>query len=151
MRKVVKPGNWTKRFPVVGHVLNLPRTFHLTKILDKFERLLCFLTCQGDIVTATIDITTALAVLRQPDNLARRTVVANTGHDTILVYEEGGLVTMIEADGERQLPLSGKLLISAQAQNFESTVVITTFRRCLCGDTVPLPYGESEPIGGNLL
>lgn len=151
MRVVFPISSFSKRFPVFKYITELSRNFHLEKIKELIDKIYCLLTCHGETVGVEINVDEDEAVLRQPDPLARKTIVSNTGEVNLFIYEEHQMVLIISPGDTETLPLSGRLLITARTETGEGSVFITTHRRCLCGDPEPPPYAGSEPIGGPLI
>jgi hypothetical protein len=206
------------------------------RMLYLAEYIYCILTCKGEIYTKQVTVTPTLTLLRQPDLMARKTIIANVGEveatpagtangcsgnvlfvtltavlpagsqirvdgfvytvqnettteDTLCdlvefpgdnydggdgeasgavngetieivnipgvatIYENGKIVAVIEPGQSRELQLSGRFMIEAKSNTSgTTTLVISTYRRCECGDEYIPVYGEEvEPIGGDLI
>jgi hypothetical protein len=80
------------------------------------------------------------------------TIVQNLGEAEFWLYEDHRLIGIVQPHAQRPLPLSGRMLVEGRCNSGESTsVLVTTERRCLCGDIEVYSYSANQPIGGNLL
>lgn len=117
------------------------------------EKLYCLSTCADEVLTDQFTINTSLSILRFPDPMAKKTTISNIGASgTATIFEEGKIVALIAPGESRELQLSGRFLIESKCESGSTTLVVTTHRRCQCGDDYIAPYGQAvEPIGGDLI
>lgn len=113
----------------------------------------CLLTCETDRITAEVDVTDEVTLVRYPDLFAKRTEILNTGDSQVFLFENSVIVGIVQPGTSRAITLTNRYILDAVCRDGESTtVVVTTTRRCECGDTDPLPYGQViDPIGGDLI
>lgn len=119
-------------------------------LLDKWE---CLLECEGNKITATIEVTSEITLIRYPDLFATRTTVNNLGPNIAYIVEDEIIVGAVPPFTSKDFRLSNRYLLEAFCAAAQTaTLVITTHRRCECGDTDPQPYGvQIEPVGGDLI
>lgn len=122
------------------------------RILWLLRRINCLLTCQGETIQAQVQVGTSESIIRYSDRFAKKTTVANLGAYTAVVYETHVMIGVVASGQEIELPVAGKLTLQAEAIGGITTLRVTTYRRCLCGDTES-PYDADviTPTGGNLI
>lgn len=113
----------------------------------------CLITCQGEERTADITVTDEITLIRYPDLFATYTVIANTGAHTVTIFEDDVIVGIVQPGKSKTFRFTNRFIIDGKCDSGESTTLtVTTLRRCECGDTDPLPYGQTiEPVGGDLI
>lgn len=124
------------------------------RIVFLLEKMLCLLTCEADAVTATISVTDEVTLLRYPDLWATKTVISNTGLKSATIYENDVICGIVPAGESKVFVFANRFIIDGKCADSESTtLVITTHRRCECGEEVdPKPYGVTiAPVGGDLI
>lgn len=149
----VQPIRRTFRFQLQRFTAVVSRNWLLRRILFLVRRIHCLITCQGEIISAHVIVTVAMTILRVPDVMARRTIVRNTGAAPVVVFESGKIIAEVAPGESKELLLAGRFVIEGRCISGETTTVeITTYRRCACGDPYIPPYGQAvEPIGGDLI
>jgi hypothetical protein len=137
--------------PVVGMIVAaIPNNYIRRELVAWIEKIECILDCPGEIGSDTLNVTNSLTTVRNPDIMAKATLVTNQGTIPVDIYEEGNLVMRVEPGASEEMPLSGRLTISAKATVAgTTTVTVTTISRCLCGD--PYDSGDGIPIGSDLI
>ncbi len=132
---------------------SIKRNWWLRRALYLIEKWYCLLTCHGDPTTVTIAVTDEMTFLRYPDLFARETSISNTGTDSATIYEDGVIVGIVGAGKSAVFRFSNRFILDAICDTGDSTSLdVTTFRRCECGDVDPLPYGQViDPVGGQLI
>lgn len=113
----------------------------------------CILTCEATPTTAVIEVGDEPTLLRYPDLFARDTIITNSGVKPVFIYEDGVIVGLVDAGRTGTFRFTNRFILDGACRAGENTTVtITTNRRCECGDSDPLPYGQViEPVGGDLI
>lgn len=121
------------------------------RILKRLDIILCLIDCPGQMIGEEIDVPESITTLRYVDLKARKTYVTNLGTHRIKLYEDGALVQVLWPGLTWESPVTGRLLIEAEAIGGQTRVAITTQRHCEC-DLPITYYGEiTSPVGGHLL
>lgn len=121
-------------------------------VLALLRRLNCILYCEEeeDILSNEETIPTEVTTLRNPEPMAKKTIISNLSDTRAKIYEAGHLIAILDGLETRELPVQGRLLIEAEGITDAVVLSITTILRCECG------FGESyeeeyTPIGSFLL
>lgn len=138
--------NLLQRFGVIAN-----RNLVFRTALEQVEKVFCLLTCRGEIITDSVEVE-ELTLVRYGDEFAKRTVIVNHGDSKAAIFEDGRIVQFVPPNSSKELSLTGRLTIQAKCYTGSTTLHVTTFRRCACGDKYIPPYGQIiDPIGGDLI
>lgn len=113
-----------------------------------------------DGVQSNIEITSSEAFnlplvthLRGADPFSKKTVIFNDGDYPATIYESGRIVEVVPALESKELKTTGRFILDARpASGFLSSLSVTTFRRCDCGDAhIPAPDQDLTLTDGDLI
>lgn len=116
-------------------------------IYDLLTLIECLTECEGEVETVE-GVADGLTVLREPDDTAKITIVINKGPGTLTVREGGNIIAIIAAGKKRTLPMGGRGQITADSTEADTEFVVTTYRRCLCGDAPEETLSYDDPMLG---
>src|SRR4051812_3341736 len=92
------------------------KNFVLRRLLFMLRRLDCLLTCSGEAYSTTAEARTTLTFIRAPDPMSIKATIAHLGIDgTATIYQDGKIVSILNAGDKAELPLSGSFIIQAKA------------------------------------
>lgn len=130
----------------------IPKNWWYRRILWLLRRTNCLLECLGDVSQGTVTVDTLMKTIRVDDPLAIRTEIYNTGANAAYIHETGVLVSICAVGKLIELPVSGRLELEAATSSGSTTLQVTTYHRCLCGDSEPI-YDSNiiAPTGGQLI
>jgi hypothetical protein len=114
------------------------------RIVFLLEKWLCLQDCEGAVITDTVEVGNTSKLLRYPTQWVLRTTIANIGSDTAYVAENGVIAAIIPANTSKEVTLTNRYRLEATSI-MGTTLVVTTHRRCECGETDPQPPDPTEP------